>query len=194
MSFVKLISVVLMVILMIVPLVLGAVRDVSAQTADDENLSIKLSEARSETLTETLPGLLSSKHPVLDVSVLSKAAGGDDLLVAELLELRLKSKPPTLGINAEKVLLNFIERADVKAALHEDVATPARFGLASVVLSRLDQLPDSELRSSLAKTALQMVSGDSVKASAGVSEDIAARINSLIANSSDPSVKALIVR
>lgn len=97
---------------------------------------------------------LTSRHPDFDIPSLISIAGSEDSLISELLVLRLKDKPGNLAINSEKVLLGFTHREDVKAALLEDVVSEDRFGLASLILSKLDTIPDDSFRRSLATHAL----------------------------------------
>ncbi len=97
---------------------------------------------------------LTARHPVFTVESLIELAGGEDELVSQLLLLRLRDKPAQAAINAEKILLGLSFRKDVQEALLEDVSTEDRFGLGSVVLSRIDDIKDEEFKMNLAKKAL----------------------------------------
>ncbi|HMO17287.1 MAG TPA: hypothetical protein PKA63_04245 [Oligoflexia bacterium] len=147
--------------------------------------------------------LLSAHHPVFELDTLVKAAGSEDDLVSELIRLRLFDKPPVLGINAQKVLLNFQDRDDVRSAFLEDVSDTSRLGLSSVILSRLDDISDDSFRYKLAKRAISLVSssasnrvGDesSIKSSSEpeIPDFYKDRIKNFLQSSSDPSIKSLV--
>jgi hypothetical protein len=127
---------------------------------------------------------LSSRHPSYTVGNLVEIVGNEDDLVSQLLSLRLRGKPSNTAINAQKVLLSFSHRQDVKEALLEDVSLEDRFGLGSVVLSRVDEIEDPEFRLSLAKTALQ--------ASNRFENIRSSRYKMLLLDSRDSKVKSLL--
>jgi len=92
---------------------------------------------------------LSSRHPVYDKNSLLTLAGSEDVLVSELLQLRRVSKPPALGVRAEKMLLQFLHREDVNKSLIEDVSDSKFLGLGSIVISSLPTIEDKAFRKTL---------------------------------------------
>jgi hypothetical protein len=126
---------------------------------------------------------LSSRHPDFDIPSLISIAGTEDSLINELMELRLKDKPGNLSINSEKILLEFAHREDVKAALLEDVAAKDRFGLASLILSRIDTFSDETFRHSIAKQALRRTKS--------LDEAQSKRFKLLLKSSTDPLIKSM---
>lgn len=97
---------------------------------------------------------LSARHLSYSRQTLVELMGTEDNLVKALLILRRESKPATLGIRAEKLLISFNSREDVRSALLADVEDENYFGLGSVVISSLDQIEDQNFRKFLAKSSL----------------------------------------
>lgn len=91
----------------------------------------------------------------LTVQQLEEAAGGEDALVKRLLELRQEEKTPFVGIRAEKLLLGYAGRSDVRAALESDLKSDQLLGLARIVAVNVDKIEDAETRASLARIAIE---------------------------------------
>jgi hypothetical protein len=127
---------------------------------------------------------LSSRHPSYSVTDLVSLAGSEDELVSQLLMLRLIEKPSNVSVNAEKALVSFSHRPDVREAFLEDVVTEERLGLGSVILSRLDEVEDRDFAYELAKKAL-----DASKDFAG---DPGLRYRVLLRESSSPGIRSLL--
>ncbi len=91
-----------------------------------------------------------STHGTPSVESLEQLAGGEDELVALLLEYRTKEQPPFVGIRAQKILLHYAGRSDVAEALSSDVESTTYLGLARVVGVNIDSVEDSSVRRELA--------------------------------------------
>jgi len=148
------------------------------------SLTFLSSSVIAEDAKISLEESLSSHHPVSDLPTLINIAGSEDNLIKELIALRLRQKPPALGINATKILLSFTNNIDVQEALLSDVSSKERLGLTSIILTNIDSIQDPSFRKSLAVTAI-----DSSKDS---SPAFKSRVKSLIQNSSDTSLKSLV--
>ena len=104
---------------------------------------------------------LSGRHMETTTVQLEEMAGGQDQLVAKLLEYRTKETPPFVAIRSEKLLLNYAGRAEVQAALEQDVQSPQYKGLARTVAVHLDQVPDAGARQRLARAVVSRAKTES---------------------------------
>lgn len=102
---------------------------------------------------------LSHRHFVASQESLSKLAGGDDALVARLLELR-HSETPFVAVRAEKVLLSYADREDVQVAIESDLQSAQMRGLAQVIAVHIDSVPSPEARMRIAQAALARAERD----------------------------------
>lgn len=135
---------------------------------------------------------LTSRHPSYTTESLLTIAGGEDELVSRLLVLRLEDSPASLGVSAMRVLTDFSYRDDVRAAFLEDVSRDDRLGLGSVLLSKLDKVPDPDFKIQLAKKSLTTISGKSATSKDFEASPRLNRYKLLLQGSSDNKVKALI--
>ena len=101
---------------------------------------------------------LSGRHFNASVDSMIQVAGGEDQLVAKLLELRRSQGLPYVSIRAEKLLLELANREDgagpISSALEKDVTDAGYEGLARVVVTHIDTIQSDSLRSSLATKAV----------------------------------------
>lgn len=97
---------------------------------------------------------LSSRHMTVSINQLEEMAGGEDALVAKLLELRTQESPPFAGIRSEQILLRYAHRDDVKAALESDIQSTQYKGLARTITVHIDKIEDQDARRNLARLAL----------------------------------------
>lgn len=102
---------------------------------------------------------LMVRHVTVTQEQLLKLAGGEDLLVKKLLELRLDNAP-FVGVRAEKFLLSYVSRPEVRAAMEQDLQSPNTKGLARVIVVHMDHVADVEARQALAKLALDKAKQD----------------------------------
>lgn len=157
------------------------------------NLNYLIADDRISTNTLNVNTLifneLSSRHPNLNILSLVDIARGEDALLNELLKIRLVENPPQVGINAQKILLNFSNIETVREAFLEDVSKPDRFGLASVILSRIDEIIDEEFKLKLGFIALKSISN---KNKSSFESLRAERYKALLSQSNNPKLKALI--
>lgn len=103
---------------------------------------------------------LAGYHQTASVEELEQLAGGTDALVSRLLELRQLEKPPFVGIRATKILLGFSSRPDVQEALEADMGDESRLGVARILVTHIDSVPDQGFRRRLAERALLRVRND----------------------------------
>jgi hypothetical protein len=103
---------------------------------------------------------LSNRDMTATAPELEQLAGGQDALVAKLLAYRTTETPPFVGIRAEKLLLLYAARSDVKAALESDIGSAKYLGLARIVAVHLDTVPDSVARQVLAKQVIARAKTD----------------------------------
>ncbi len=104
---------------------------------------------------------LSNRDSVPPLADLEKLAGGQDALVQKLLQYRRQEEPPFVAIRAEKLLLSYSDRPEVKAALLDDISSTQYLGLARVVTMHIDKVKDEATRQELAKVALSRAKSDS---------------------------------
>lgn len=102
---------------------------------------------------------LMVRHVTVTQDQLEKLAGGEDLLVKKLLELRLDNAP-FVGVRSEKFLLSYVSRPEVRAALEHDIQSPNTKGLARVIAVHMDHVADAEARQALAKLTLDKAKQD----------------------------------
>lgn len=103
---------------------------------------------------------LSSRHRPGSVEELKQLAGGEEALVQRLLELRNDNTVPYVAVRAEKYLLLYAERQNVRTALLKDMADPARAGLARAIVLNIDSVKDDAARLALARAGLERVEKD----------------------------------
>lgn len=115
---------------------------------------------------------------------LEELAGGEDELVALLLEYRTKETPPFVGIRSEKTLLNYAHRDDVRDALANDITSPAHTGLARVIGMHIDSVSDTTARRLFAERVLSRAAND---------PDFA-RYGRMLLESTDSNVRSLAKR
>ena len=104
--------------------------------------------------------VLSSQHMKMDIDKLEQLVGGEEVLVKRLLVLRHQGGVPFVSVRAEKLLLHYSSREDVKAALEEDLQSPETKGLARVIAIHLDRVADSALKEGLARKLINLASAD----------------------------------
>jgi len=97
---------------------------------------------------------LSARHAVATVAELERLAGGDDQLVAILLDLKDHSSLPFVSVRATRMLVTLSDRSDVQAALLDDMNANDRAGLARVITLHLDKAPTSTARMALGRAAM----------------------------------------
>ena len=103
---------------------------------------------------------LSQRHFSGSIDEITKLAGGTDALVGKLLSIRKISNVPFAPVRAEKLLLNFADRLEVRKALEADLQSDQFVGLAQVVTLHVDKIENAEFRSHVARLALSRASRD----------------------------------
>ncbi len=126
--------------------------------------------------------VFSSRHMKMDIKKLEQLAGGEDPLVKRLLELRTDQTYPYVSVRAEKALLYYSEREEVKQVLLSDLQAPEKKGLARVIAIHLDRVTNQTLKEELAKLAIERASGD---------KDFIPYARAATSESSDPKLRAL---
>jgi hypothetical protein len=116
--------------------------------------------ASAQDSTDPVLVALSNRDMTATAQELEQMAGGKDALVAKLLAYRVTEAPPFVGIRAEKLLLLYADRSDVRAALESDISSPQYLGLARIVAVHLDSVPDSVARQALARQVIARAKTD----------------------------------
>lgn len=143
-----------------------------------------VSKAFAGTLEEEIKG----RHFELSGEALVGPYGSEDEVVADLISLRNVDMPPYVSTRAVKSLLSFSNREDVRSVLRGDVVDASSLGLCSVILANLSMIPDQAFRIELSQLALSSIDTKNKK----VLPSRINRIKSILNNSSDQSVKALV--
>ncbi len=94
---------------------------------------------------------LANRHMTQSTTELEQLAGGQDKLVARLLQLRTEEKLSYVAVRAEKILLNYSARPEVADALAEDAVNPNRTGLARMITVHIDKVEEPAARKRLAE-------------------------------------------
>ena len=131
--------------------------------------------------TQTALFLLSQKEGELpSKQVMEQTLGSEAETIAFLSDYRLKEIPPLVGIRAEKLLMrDYYDKEEVQQLLIEDLQSPGRFGLARIIATHLDSLPDDSLRLKLADGVIAR----------GKQEQRFKSIARMLLTSTDPEVK-----
>jgi len=145
--------------------------------------------ANSNAETRSLEQEIKGRHFELVATDLSVVFGGEDKVVADLISLRDLESPPYVSTRAEKLLLGFSNREDVRAILRQDVVDEKSLGLCSVILSNITSIPDEAFRMELANSALSSISTSSGQK---VLPSRMNRVKSILNSSTDKKVKALV--
>lgn len=94
---------------------------------------------------------LANRHMTQTTAQLEQIAGGQDKLVARLLQLRTEEKLSYVAVRAEKILLSYSARPEVADALAEDAVNPNRTGLARMITVHIDKVEAPAARKRLAE-------------------------------------------
>ena len=110
--------------------------------------------ATAQSVVDGLTNALSGRHLSVNLGELETIAGSKEALAEGLLEIRHLERPPFVGIRAQKFLMQLTEIPSVQQALEDDVSSEQYFGLARVVVSHLDSIPQADVRGRIARAAL----------------------------------------
>ncbi len=149
------------------------------------NLLIANVNAEARSLEQEIKG----RHFELGPNALSDVFGGEDKVVADLIRLRNLDAPSYASTRAEKLLLGFSNREDVRAVLREDIVDPNSLGLCSIILANITEISNEAFRLELAKSALNSINSTS---NSKVLPSRINRIKSILNSSTDQKIKALV--
>lgn len=110
---------------------------------------------------EEVVGALSARHLEVTHQQLEELAGGRDVLIQSLLEIRRTARVPAASIRAQKFLLHYADEEEVTEALLDDIDSEEFHGLARTIVLHIDKIPSSTARRTIARRALQRARTDS---------------------------------
>ncbi len=122
--------------------------------------ALALTPVIAESTPDAVKTTLMTRHLSTTRDQLETMAGGQDALVKQLLELRHEEHVPFVGMRAEKLLLQYADRPEVRLALEEDLRAPRYKGLAKAIAIHVDTVPDSAAREGMAKLVIERAKQD----------------------------------
>ena len=130
----------------------------SSMLAEDQAGSLNKEQVSAS--MKKVEKVLSARHIHPKITELEEIAGGEEALVAGLLQLRTDKKRPFLALRAEKYLLRYATREDVEKALEEDLSPGANPRLAQVIAVHIDSIESQETRRKIALLILERAKAD----------------------------------
>jgi hypothetical protein len=114
----------------------------------------------------SLTEALSARHFNQSTADLEAKYGGEEKLVAELLQLRKQESPPFVGVRAAKILMSYSGREDVAKAMYEDIQSDDTVGLAQLYAINIDKISNESTRRRLARALVDRSKGNARVATA----------------------------